>query len=101
MTSQEVAKSIIEQLEYNFGLTINGHKVSFLSYIGAKKPFTYTNNGLQIIVPNKKKLLIELNGLDLYNVSLYDYKYFRYDEFIKDIGVGELRDTILRMLGVD
>jgi hypothetical protein len=97
----EIPKIIIQQLEEQFDMTVNGSKVSIFAYIGAKQPFVYDENMVMFEVPKRKKIIITLNGNDLYNVELYSLKTFSYEEQAIDIFARNLKDTVFSLLGIE
>lgn len=98
----ETAKTILEQLEQSFDMTVNGRKVSILSYIGVKQnTIVYDENMIMFQVPKRKKIIITLNGSDLYDIDLYSLKKFDYEKRVKDVYAEQLKDTVFSLLGID
>ena len=102
MSQQQIAKTIIDQLEQSFNMVVMGKKVSIFAYIGAKKgTFVYDDNSVMFIVPKRQKIIITLNGNDLYDVDLYNLNKFEYEKQVKDIYADQLKDTVFSLLGVN
>lgn len=100
--NKTIETTIIDQLQESFKMTVNGNRVSVFSYIGAQKDsLVMLGDGIMFIVPKRKKIIITLNGNDLYNVSLYNLRKFEYEKEVKDVYASQLLNTVFELLGVN
>jgi hypothetical protein len=101
---QETSRTILNQIQAVIVYTIDGAKIHPLEYMGAED-FVYDKNGLMFMVRGSmdfNKVIIKLNGRDLYDVELWDIVHTRYDiesnmiDEYNDVEASELGHLLIR-----
>lgn len=110
MTSQEVARTIIDQIEqgYNLRINIGGtvHKISFFKTIGAIN-LGYDENTLKFTARLGKGrpniiVVIKLNSMDLYDIEFFILRKFECKSIkaINDVYADNLTQVLISELGL-
>ena len=113
MSDPFVAEQIIEQVEafFNLDVNVNGqvHRISFFKMVGALsggRKMVYDDNSLMFFVDTAKlqgKVIIKLNGMDLYDVEFWKHKDLVGDKptkVVNDVFFDQLTNILREELGV-